>query len=121
MPESPTFLTTKGNIAKARDSLQWFRGSGCDIEDEMHQIRDGIKRTESEHAHFSDLFQCRATWKALIISLGLMVFQQLSGINAVLFYAHKIFIEAGSSMSPSICAIILAVVQVILNIFFVII
>lgn len=61
----------------------------------------------------SDLFKCKATYKGLIISFGLMTFQQLSGVNAVLFYASKIFMESKAPISPRASSIIIGVVQVI--------
>lgn len=45
-----------------------------------------------------------------------MLFQQLSGINAVLFYAQEIFERAltGSvQLQPALCAIIIGLVQVV--------
>lgn len=55
---------------------------------------------------------CRANRRALVTSLGLMVFQQLSGVNAVIFYTVPIFKSAGSSLPPDAAAIVVAVVQV---------
>lgn len=49
--------------------------------------------------------------KPLIISLGLMFFQQFSGINAVIFYTAHIFELTGSSMDPTMCTIIVGVVN----------
>lgn len=43
---------------------------------------------------------------AFIISAGLLAFQQLSGINVVLFYCQSIFETAGSSLEPAIATII---------------
>lgn len=43
---------------------------------------------------------------ALVIAAGLLSFQQLSGINVVLFYSQSIFEKAGSSMDPAISTII---------------
>lgn len=43
----------------------------------------------------------------------LMVFQQFSGINAVIFFTVPIFKSAGSNIDPSISAIIVGVVQVL--------
>lgn len=42
---------------------------------------------------------------ALIICTGLISFQQLSGINVVLFYSQSIFEKAGSSLDPAIATI----------------
>lgn len=112
MPESPVFLTNAGELYKARKSLQWFRGQSYDVEDELRQIRDGILAANANKGSISDIMKNKATSRALIITLGLMVFQQLSGINAVLFYAGKIFQESGSTLSPSLCAILIGIVQV---------
>lgn len=50
---------------------------------------------------------------ALICSLGLMLFQQFSGINAVIFYTNNIFRSAGSDIDPVIATIIVGVVQTV--------
>lgn len=42
-----------------------------------------------------------------------MVFQQLSGVNTVIFYAETMFIAAGSKLSSTMCPVIVGVVQVI--------
>lgn len=112
MPESPAFLINSGDIYKARRALQWFRGEHYDVEDELRQIRDDIKAANANKARLADLVKGRATRRALVISLGLMVFQQLSGINAVLFYAGTIFEESGSTLEPDVCAILIGAVQV---------
>ena len=48
-----------------------------------------------------------------LISLSLMVGQQLSGMNAVMFYAVDIFNDAGSGLKPIYASIIIAIVQVL--------
>lgn len=50
---------------------------------------------------------------AFICSLGLMFFQQFSGINAVIFYTNSIFRSAGSKIPSEIATIIIGVVQTI--------
>lgn len=112
MPESPVFLINNGDLQEARNALQWFRGKDYDIEDELRQIRDGILEANANKGKITDFLNDTASKKAMIISLGLMVFQQLSGINAVLFYAGKIFEQTGGSMPPSVCAMLIGVVQV---------
>ena len=39
MPRSPIFLVSKGDLEGARKSLQFFRGKGRDVTDELNQIK----------------------------------------------------------------------------------
>jgi hypothetical protein len=48
--------------------------------------------------------------KPFLMALALMLFQQFSGVNAVLFYLQDIFDAAGSELSTS--AFIVCLVQV---------
>lgn len=112
MPHSPVYLASRGKISTAKKSLQWLRGTNYDVDVELASIRDNIKESSLHKAKLSDLINCKASSRAMFISLGLMVFQQLSGINAVLFYAKKIFEEAKGSLSPDDCTIIIGVAQV---------
>ncbi|KAK3915004.1 Facilitated trehalose transporter Tret1 [Frankliniella fusca] len=68
--------------------------------------------SEQSKASFTDLFTTRAASRGMIVALGLMGAQQLSGINAVIFYAGDIFQKSGSTMSGLMCAIVVGVVQV---------
>lgn len=60
----------------------------------------------------SDLFTVKANFKALLLTCAGVSFQQLTGINVVLFYAQSIFVSTGSTIDPALCTIIVGVVQV---------
>lgn len=113
MPESPVFLLSKNKKDEATKSLQWFRGSDYQVEPELNRMHDALQKSQEEQAGITDIVSDFVTLKALIIVLGLMVFQQLSGVNAVIFYTGDIFKSAGSSLPPTYSAIIISVVQVI--------
>lgn len=112
MPESPVYLCGKGKERSARKALQWFRGERYDIEDEYTRMGDAIQEQKNNESSLSDIIQSRSLVRALIISLGLMLFQQLSGINAVIFYTSKIFYDAGSTIKPEFCSIIIGAFMV---------
>ncbi|CAG7822801.1 unnamed protein product, partial [Allacma fusca] len=54
-----------------------------------------------------------AVVKPTLISFGLLFFQQLSGVNVILFYTVDIFRSTGSDIDPSIATIIVGVVVVV--------
>jgi facilitated trehalose transporter len=99
--------------------LQKLRGSACYIEDELRGMQTAIERQQQESTSTMQALRSIASdkgaRKALIVGLGLMLFQQLSGINAVIFYTVIIFDAAGSTLSPSVATIIVGVVQVIVS------
>lgn len=115
VPETPIYLMKSGNNKKAEVSLRFYRGSRYDVPLELAAIQREIDAAARKKASFSDLVSSRANLRALIISLGLMVFQQFSGVNAVIFYSNDIFKSAGSTLDPGISAIIVGIVQFIMT------
>lgn len=111
-PETPRWYITKGRVEDAKKALQWLRGRNINIEKEMGELT----RSQAE----ADLTAGRSALRqllsrkylpAVLISLGLMLFQQLSGINAVIFYAAKIFKMAGSTVDENLCSVIIGIVN----------
>lgn len=92
IPETPRWYISKGKTKKSRKSLQWLRGKDTDITDELAMIEK--LHIDSEHndsqGTITELLK-KNNLKPLLISLGLMLFQQMSGINAVIFYTVQIF------------------------------
>ncbi|XP_019754526.2 facilitated trehalose transporter Tret1 isoform X1 [Dendroctonus ponderosae] len=113
IPESPVYLCEKAKLQDAQRSLLWFRGKDYEIDDELVKITEDIEESKRNKTKLFEIFKCKATYKGLIISFGLMAFQQLSGVNAVLFYTNKIFQQSGGSLSPGQCSILVGAVQVI--------
>ena len=114
IPETPRWYISKGKKKRARKALQWLRGKGTDITEEMttvEKLHAESERNVSQGA-FMELFK-KGHLKPLLISLGLMFFQQLSGINAVIFYTVQIFKDAGSSIDENVSTIIVGIVNFI--------
>lgn len=112
-PETPVYNLKKGNETAAREALRKLRGDYYDIESEIKEIKHLLAETERTKVSFIESFKTIQAKKASMIVFGLMFFQQLSGINAVIFYTSEIFDSAGSSLQPQIATIIIGVLQVI--------
>ena len=55
--------------------------------------------------------------KPFAISMGLMFFQQFTGINAIIYNTVSIFQTAGSTIDSRYCTIIVGFVQLVFTIF----
>lgn len=102
LPETPRWLLERGRVAEARKVLHRVRGNP-DIEAEFQEIQNTLS-VASERGRFSDLL-LPAVRPALIIGVGLAIFQQVTGINTVIYYAPHIIQAAGI---PSASGAILA-------------
>jgi SP family galactose:H+ symporter-like MFS transporter len=102
LPESPRWLAMKGNRAAARTVLMRIRGTS-DVDAEMEEVEGTIEQAEKSGA-LSDLF-APSLRPALVAGIGLAIFQQVTGINTVIYYAPLIIQSAGiSSASGAILA-----------------
>lgn len=64
-----------------------------DITEAMAELKADAAQ-DSEQATWGEVFS--RTWRTpLLIGLGLAIFQQITGINAIIYYADKIFAAAG--------------------------
>lgn len=112
IPESPRWLAKMGMTEDFEASLQVLRGFDTDISVEVTEIKRSVASTGKRTTiQFSDLKRKRY-WFPLMVGIGLLMLQQLSGINGVLFYSSNIFEAAGIS-SSDIATVGLGVIQVI--------
>jgi sugar porter (SP) family MFS transporter len=94
MPESARWLLKMGRRDEARASL--VKVDGPDIADaELAQIETDLRVDEQEgQASWSEVM-APSLRRALWVGIGLAVLQQVTGINAIIYYANEIFAEAG--------------------------
>jgi MFS transporter, SP family, arabinose:H+ symporter len=92
IPRSSRWLVTQNRLNEARHVLQ-ITGTP-DTEKELQEIVESIRSQLSQHTE--SLFQRKYAFPIfLAVSIGM--FNQLSGINAVLYYLNDIFAAAGFS------------------------
>jgi len=91
-PRSPRWLMTRGRTEEARTVLQ--RVGSANVEQEITAIRDSI---DLEHHRVAEpLFQ-KKYLTPILLAVMIAMFNQLSGINALLYYSQRIFEMAGAS------------------------
>jgi sugar porter (SP) family MFS transporter len=115
MPETPRWLVKHRRPIEARSVLTRIRGTS-NVCSELDQINGAISQS-SGSGRWSDLW-APAVRPALIVGVGLAVFQQVTGINTVIYYAPTIIQSAGiPSASGAILATVgIGVVNVIMTI-----
>lgn len=91
-PESPKFiLVTKGRELEAQRALTWLRGS-LEVHNEMDEMRSEFEAMKLvPRVTLKEMFVNSTLRIPMLISMVVMVAQQLSGINAVMFFSTKIF------------------------------
>jgi len=91
IPRSPRWLVKQKRVDEARVVLQEI--GEVDYETELQDI---VRSIDTEHAESDVLF----SWKyrfPIFLAVTIGMFNQLSGINAILYYLNDIFIAAGFS------------------------
>lgn len=91
MPESPRWLLKSGDEKAARRALSLVR-SVDEIEAEVAEIHEDL--AHNQPAAWTELLM-PALRPALLVGIGLAVFQQVTGINTIIYYAPEIFQKAG--------------------------
>jgi SP family galactose:H+ symporter-like MFS transporter len=94
MPESARWLLKVGRRDRARESLVKVDGpEAADAELVRVETDLEVEAREGE-ASWGDVFGPLVR-RALLVGVGLAVFQQITGINAIIYYANEIFADAG--------------------------
>ncbi|MHC4975496.1 MAG: sugar porter family MFS transporter [Planctomycetota bacterium] len=99
-PRSPRWLIAKSRDDEARITLQKLGAvDTASLDEEMDSIRESIR---SEHHNLNEPFITRRYRVPIMLAVVIAMFNQLSGINAVIYYAPKIFQSAGLGEQASL-------------------
>jgi sugar porter (SP) family MFS transporter len=96
MPYSPRWLVERGREDEARETLVRTHR-----DEEVDEELDDIKKVASAEASIRSLFGASVR-PMLIVGLGLAIFQQLVGINTIIYYAPTILSFSGASTGKAI-------------------
>lgn len=98
LPESPRYLVGQDRRDLAHRVLTRLRAPGADIESEVRDI-EALRRAESgaPRGIRATVRVLRSGWlrPALLVALGIAAFSQLTGINAMVYYAPSMLTDAG--------------------------
>jgi SP family sugar:H+ symporter-like MFS transporter len=110
MPETPRYLVLAGEEETAREVLDDLPGD----EPPEEQIEE-IREVEAEESGTGLRALVSAKWvrPALVVAVGLAVFQQLVGINTIIYYAPTTLTNVGFAKTSAIYAnLIIGVINV---------
>jgi len=99
VPRSPRWLIQRLNKVELAQKILVKIGGEQYAEATIVEIQKGINSKDPK-GKFLDIFKKRYT-VIMIIALGIAFFQQITGINAIFYYAPTIFEQAGGSTDAS--------------------
>lgn len=115
IPNSPRWLVGRGATAEARDALGRIGMNAAQVDREI----DAIERA-GEQAATAQPGGERLSWrrhsKPIMLAILVAGFNQLSGINALLYYLNDIFAAAGGSLSADMQAVIIGLVNALFTV-----
>jgi SP family galactose:H+ symporter-like MFS transporter len=92
LPDSPRWLLQRNRAAEARAVLQRLYTNPADVEAELEQVSEDSTRPQRGWNLLRKNMNFR---RSVLLGVVLQVFQQLTGINVVMYYAPRIFELAG--------------------------
>jgi len=98
VPRSPRWLVASDHIDEARTVLSRTGTDTGDVESELAEIGRSL---EAERAALREPFFQAKYSKPILLAIAIAMFNQLSGINAVMYYAPRIFEMAGAGESAA--------------------
>lgn len=112
IPRSPRWLVKKRRVDEARDVLKL--SGEKDFEAELQEI---VQSIDAEHGRGNEPLFTRKYRFPIFLAVSIAMFNQLSGINVILYYLNDIFARAGfSKMSGDLQSVAIGATNLIATI-----
>ncbi|KAK1423478.1 hypothetical protein QVD17_18781 [Tagetes erecta] len=103
-PESPRWLVQQRKISQAEQAIRKLYGKNR-VAELMEDLTASGQGSEEQDAGWFDLFSSRY-FKVVSVGASLFLFQQLAGINAVVYYSTSVFRSAGVTSDVAASALV---------------
>jgi len=113
IPDTPTSLIQRGDTATARKTLAQIRGVG-DVREEFDDLSTASEDAKAVESPWRELFFGGKYKPQLTFALLIPFFQQLTGINVIMFYAPVLFKTVGFKQNASLVS---SVITGLVNVF----
>ncbi|KDP40204.1 hypothetical protein JCGZ_02202 [Jatropha curcas] len=101
LPETPNSLVEQGKLEEARKVLEKVRGT-TKVDAEFDDLIDASNAARAIQHPFKNLLRRKNRPQLIIGAIGIPAFQQLTGMNSILFYAPVIFQSLGFGSGASL-------------------
>ncbi|MFZ0760403.1 MAG: sugar porter family MFS transporter [Candidatus Sulfotelmatobacter sp.] len=112
IPRSPRWLVKKRRVEEAREILRLTGEQNYEAD-----LQEIVESIDAEHGHADEPLFSKKYSLPIFLAITIGMFNQLSGINAILYYLNDIFAFAGfSKMSGDLQAVVVGLTNLIFTV-----
>ncbi|CAN4116416.1 unnamed protein product [Withania somnifera] len=106
LSDSPSSLIDRGKVEEAEQLLEKIRGVD-NVESEFEDLMKACRASKKVDKPWRNLLRVRKYKPQLALSILIPMFQQLTGINVVMFYAPVLFATLGFKTNASLMSAVI--------------